>query len=79
MVGTRSPVGEEDAGLSTAAAALTAAGRTASADVNEATLDALVVEWLQEEAEKEKVRSGVFLLLLAHLGGSVVMSATRWV
>lgn len=59
MVGTRSPADEDDVG-----AGVTAAGAAAdplssspspSAFVNEVTLDALVVEFLKEEQEEQKV------------------------
>lgn len=63
MVGTRSPGDEEDAGPSSALGA--ASPTTEKRCINEATLDALVVEWLREEGEKEKVRRFALLLRLA--------------
>ena len=73
MVGTRSPADDEDAAGPSTSAAAAAAARRATSALNEETLDALVVDWLREEAEREKVRCCFCL------NGSAVMSSTRWV
>jgi len=61
MVGTRSPALEEAEGAvagsnARAGAAATNAAPSPSTFVNEATLDSLVVEWLKEEKEEQKVK-----------------------